>query len=301
MCGLCPANRSDLSFMDFRPDAAFKTALCQPGNDDTRVSDHPIWGISGVSRFSYTPDEMHAMALGPVIWMHASVMHTLIHPDIGVIRGGAFKSRVERLWESVLEAYEACGTEKRLSTLTVGMLGKNVHPALTCKAAEARHLVLPMLHLLRKHHRGTSYDSHAIRCYELLDAIYTVFECAGMFLTTAEAQLVQESMDHFLLHYNWLANWSKERGEHLFHVTTKHHSLWHMAYMARFLNPTASHCYGFEDFIGIIKKCGHAQVIATPMHNVPKKIWQCYQVALADTLCVDITTCPGRRRSARTA
>ena len=65
-CWLCKANRSDTNLRDYSSNAAWRaTVIGTAIGRRTRVSNHPVWSIIGVSRFSYTGDWMHMYDLGP--------------------------------------------------------------------------------------------------------------------------------------------------------------------------------------------------------------------------------------------
>ena len=145
-------------------------------------------------------------------------------------------------------------TEKRLTNLSVGMVGKTNHlPALSCKAMEARHLIVPMLHLFRGFRRSHAllgnHDGHVMSCYTALLGFYDSLENTGLFLGRGDAVRLLEVIERLLLHYNWLRCWSRQLGETMYKTTTKHHSLWHLAYFAQFMSPRASWTYAFEDFV----------------------------------------------------
>ena len=56
----------------------------------------------------------------------------------------------------------------------------------------------------------------------------------------------------------------------------KFHGFWHIAYFARWLSPKAVHCYKWENFIAKVQRMAKTCVIGTPMHKVPKKVFENY-------------------------
>ena len=106
---------------------------------------------------------MHALALGPIVNLLASIMWSFLLPDIGVFRVGVIDKKVSDMWSSLQESYDACKTDKRLTSLTKGMLGTQYLPCLSCGAAQAKALITPMKHMVRKHYRAIAHDDHAIR------------------------------------------------------------------------------------------------------------------------------------------
>lgn len=286
-CGWCVADRSGKKFRDVRPNAAWIATLYKYDVND-RVSSHAVWRISGVSRFSHRGDTMHGLILGPVICLHASLIWTLLDSRYGLFRTGTLASRLADVWALIQQCYKATKTQKRLTTLTLGMIGTNYLPALSCGAAEARHLVPAMVCLLQTCHRGIDHDDHCLQAYLHLETCLSTMSAGGLVLSDTESELCLYSMEHFLLHYNWLTKWSRSLGEYLCNSPTKNHACWHIAFLSKWLNPTASWCYAFEDFIGRIKLCGHAQTPGTTMEVIPAKIFQNYRLILTEILGVDV-------------
>ena len=55
---------------------------------------------------------------------------------------------------------------------------------------------------------------------------------------------------------------------------TKHHMLWHIAHMARWINPRAHWCYDFEDFVGDVIVSAKSCIAGTPMTLIGSKVMQ---------------------------
>ena len=83
-CGWCPANRTWCNIRDVSPNAPWKPLCYVAGPAARPVSRHRIWGIPGVSRFSFFGDLMHGGDLGALLHLHASTIEELTH------RGGPF-------------------------------------------------------------------------------------------------------------------------------------------------------------------------------------------------------------------
>jgi hypothetical protein len=282
-CLHCDARRDDpmCNVRDVSEHAAWRSTLRAP--EHRGVSDHEIWSIPGISAFSYVGDWMHTCDLGVLTYMHASVCHDLIDAD-GPL-GGAFDitRRVERLWVAIQKHYDLTGTTKRLANLTVGMLGGKgaVFPSLACKANESRHLVKPMLSLLREMNKGDRASLHRLRAYECLDeACMIVNSTPEFFLNDRQWQNLWRSANEFVLHYNWLTNYSIERGASRYSPAYKVHAFLHICQYAKHLHPRASWCYVYEDFIGRIKRLAVSSARGTSMHRLPRKVVAQYLVAL---------------------
>ena len=82
------------------------------GVSDRPVSDHLIWKIRGLTRFMSSGDEMHALALGPLLDLHGSAIADLIDPEIGCVTIGTTPHRrVEDVFLGLLECYRSCKTQ----------------------------------------------------------------------------------------------------------------------------------------------------------------------------------------------
>ena len=300
ICTWCPANKSNFSFKNFRPDANYKLCCYEPGPSDRPVSRHRIWNSGlGLTRFFYTGDVMHGSELGPLLHLHGSTICDMMGNGFGpsIVGNGAAEQRLDRVWQKVVHEYTMLGTTKRVSQVTKGMMGgfKSSRPAqISLKAAESRHLVKPILSLLRKDMNRTTLDKHRIRAYECVDDMYEVIMTSGFVLSDAEADAIESAVDQFLLHYNVLAKAAEEKGLFLYHVTPKFHWLWHIARFAKFLNPRLIWCYAFEDFVGRIQRCASSCQAGTPLWKVPVKCTDNYIRVLSYVLSGYSTT--GARR-----
>jgi hypothetical protein len=124
-----------------------------------------------------------------------------------------------------LQSKYIVGEECRLQTLTETMIGKpSEFPALTCKSAQSRHLVKPMLALLRDIGATNEKAGHRIQAYELMCEMITIVWGQGIYLTEASALRLRDACDEYLLHYNALVVLSRENNGYNF--TTKIHFMW---------------------------------------------------------------------------
>ena len=285
-CLWCPANRSSLNFRDVSVHARWKQLQYQPGPSDRPVSDHPIWLIAGVTRFHSSGDEMHGIALGPLQELHGSVIADLIDNELGRFVGGSNGTRVDEVWRELRSCMDRVGVSKRLTNLTVTMIGKPTRfPCLASKAAEARSLVKPMLLLVREHPKINSMHwQHVERCYKHIDDFYDVIENAGICLTTGQADIVKFSLERFTLHFSTLTQLSAERGVPRYNFTTKLHTAYHIGAFAQYLSPRCSWTYAFEDFMKTLIAIGKACSPGTPTKLIPMKIMEHYMLILSINL-----------------
>ena len=273
-CMHCRANRrADLNFRDVSAGAPWKATVCIPGPTDTPPSRHPVYTIRGLTRFHSPGDDMHSNDLGVSLWLHGSAMQDLLLD--GRLARPTRDGSVAELWRLLQTSYDQVGTTCRLQNLTSKMIASgraNKFPYLKVKAAESRHLVKAMLHLLIRLDNGTEYDAHRIMAYQYLDTFNDIVVDSGLFLSEPDGRLIAESADAFLLHYNWLASRNHDLDVQLYNFTIKFHVFWHIAHFAKWLNPKVAWCYTFEDYIGKVQRCGQSCTAGTPKHLVPRKI-----------------------------
>ena len=154
--------------------------------------------------------------------------------------------------------------------------GQSGYPYLIAKSNESRHLVVPMLDLLQR--------SHLLAAYACLSEMNTIVTDGGIMLSDLESSRLLDHCEAFLLHYNALTTGCMRAGKHRFNFTTKFHELWHICHFGKYMNPRASWCYAFEDFVKQVRKVGVSCVLATPMHLVPEKVIDNYLRATSSQL-----------------
>ena len=151
--------------------------------------------------------------------------------------------------------------------------GNSGDPSLNVESNESRQLVQRMLHLLtRQCPQPAPQERHLIQAYEHLNTMNEIVQNGAFVLTENESSRLLDACDAFLLHYNWLCDASMRDGDCFFHFTPKYHTLWHICHFGKYMNPRATWCYAFEDFVKHIRKVGVSCVCSTPMHLVPEKI-----------------------------
>ena len=65
---------------------------------------------------------------------------------------------------------------------------------------------------------------------------------------------MRQMCDRLLVHYNWLCKHAVAEDRLCYNITVKHHMLWHICDMSRFLNPTVVWTYELED---VRRHCDH--------------------------------------------
>jgi len=123
-------------------------------------------------------------------------------------------------------------------------------------------------------------DEHRLEALRLLNSIYETLRTAAIVPSDGDWNIVMDSVDHFLLHYNWLSKYSFSKGRLNYHLTIKFHMLWHLCYFSKYLNPRSVWCYEFEDLIRQIVRSAKNCVAGSSMAQVAQKVCQNYLLVL---------------------
>ena len=279
-CIFCPASRNGrLNIRDLRTNAGWKAEVFTPAQvEGRRPTDHPIWDILGLSRFSIGVEQMHTLEYGPTVNMLGSSISELVHDGP---YGGTLDQNMNRFNGDLAEEYDRQGTRYRITRITRSMFETSSFACLGhIRASEARALVPVILALVRKYNNGTDHDLHRLLALDLLNQMYSIIMPSGHFLTEEQSSHLLELCDLFLLHYNWLTNDALSSGRKLYNITYKTHMIWHMCAMAKYLNCRSSWAYGFENFMGKICRSAHAVINGTPIEQVGGKLARNYLMAL---------------------
>ena len=86
--------------------------------------------------------------------------------------------------------------------------------------------------------------------------------------------------DISLLGNNYMLERALRNNQLLYHMVTKHHFFWHIAYMARYQNPRWTACFEFEDFMGKIKLCAQAAMAGSSLARVGSKVMEHFLLSL---------------------
>ena len=273
-CGNCCVNRIEgtpLPVTDLSRDAAWKAPENQLCNTDL-PSRHPIWTIHGVTRSHCTGDLMHTGDGGVLLYFIGGVMQELV-VDATLYQGN-MEAKTSQLFTKIQQKYDELSSENRLTSLYPSMFTDDHtgFPCLSAKCAEARHLVPVMVLVLEDRGINSRLDAHRLEACKQLDRLYTIVSEGDMFLTATEAAGILDSVERFLLHFNFLHDYWEKRGKLLYNITIKAHCLWHIAADAKYLNPRCHWAYDFEDFVGKILKSAKACVAGTPMDLIAYKV-----------------------------
>ena len=233
-CHHCDATRDDDSptnVRNFALSAGWRDTFRSPA--DKGVSCHPIWSIDGIGAHMYMFDWMHCWDLGVLPELYGSTLHDILDVTGPFRRHRRFERRLELLWVELQKHYQAVDAHKRLANLTAGMVGQSseVFPALHCKANEARHLLKPMLSIVKEFFDGTTHVQHILRAYELADEIQDiVVQTPGFFFDRPTSRKLYDLTNEFVLQYNMLTHSSIERQNLRYNPISKIHTIIHIAF-----------------------------------------------------------------------
>ena len=225
-CGLCKADRDEHNVRNVQLDARWRHTIALPRVLTGPEFAHKVWTTTGVNWFMDSGDWQHTVDSGALLQLHGGCIRELTANN-GPLNGGNIDWRFSTLWEHLQSKY-TIGAGCRLQTLGKTSIGKpgKPFPELRCKSAVSRHLVLPMLLVLRDFGIHCERDGHRMRVYELMYEISEIVWGQGLFISEVSALRLREAFDLILLHYNALI--ALTRGDNIYNFTTKWHFAWYL-------------------------------------------------------------------------
>eukprot|EP00969_Alexandrium_andersonii_P168312 7440867-Alexandrium_andersonii.AAC.1 len=141
-------------------------------------------------------------------------------------------------------------------------------------------MVPVMVALCNTYNSGSPRDMARLAAAVHLARFYEVLNSATHFLTDDEHDLVMAAVWGFNQSYTQLAMDASNRGRLQFNLVNKNHVLVHMALGAKFLNPTATWTYPYEDLMGRAKRVAMASKAGLVGHRLPGHIMLKYRQVL---------------------
>jgi len=214
---------------------------------------------------------MHTFDLGLLLELHGSTLDELVYDDPDRSSGKA-EDRAKDLWQEIQKVYREQKVSSCLDHFRISDFHDPQHFCrMSCKAANARHL-LPVLYEVLKRRSGNSpRDKHRLRAYKLLNHCYQLMMTSGMFLDLETWKEVETTFDQFMLEYNWLTKHSFDNNVLRYNFTFKMHMAWHIIQFARWLNPRFTWTYIYEDFMGKVARSCQACTSGTSRPVVASK------------------------------
>lgn len=281
MCWLCPANKSDNPYTDFRPGSMWRR-MCYTASQTRAVpaTNHPIMQIPGVVTQTFCVESLHTNELGLMSHFSANVFFEQIYEKF--MEGATNAVRLANLWKHILKSYVDNGisSSNRIGHLHLEMFctPKAPHqhyPVFSgCKAREIRYLLPATADLCKKMlaKRPSSYTRHIDAAAGWLVKMYDVMENADMHPSAQEKVDFREAVDSFMMHYSALATRSQGKNEKRWNIVPKFHYSCHGADQFDYFNIVFQTAYGGETEVGLVSSLAHRCLDGTPAHKLSYKL-----------------------------
>ena len=272
-------------FLHLQPHAAW-VGTCHSPPTLGPPSNHRIFTIAGVTKFSIGLDSMHTMDLGVHAHFLGSCFHSMLYR--GTLRG-SLATREATMWAFLRAQYAIWKTPTRLSylqrSLWTDVRAPHVDPPImTTKAAENRQLVRPMVSMCQHYNTGSNRDNARLRAAVALARFQDILNNGGTFLTDDEHRLLMAEAWSFGHFYHQLNAHATNLDIKDFHIVNKFHFMLHLAMQAKHINPHLLWTYGYEDLVGRMKRLAMASKASLKPHLLTKTIFLKYRKVLSLTL-----------------
>ena len=284
-CWFCRASRrpgSPYPIIEVGPEAKWRSSVYSFAEGCAiQPSTHPIMGLIGASRYHFMGDLMHTGALGVCSYFAGSVLHELVNDD-RICAGGSRSERLDYIWSRIQHFYSLYDIPSRFTYLpmNVFMASDGGFPRLKGKAADIQWLLVPIHEILLELDDGSSHHRHRIRACKSLCDLFAIVRKNDSFLSEGDAKELEDSIELFLVHNNWLLERSLEESNLLYCHSTKAHMLSHIGELAKYQSPRAFWTYTWESFIGHVVQSAKSCLAGTPMQGVGKKILENFMLVL---------------------
>ena len=280
-CWACDTHRDHFKELKFESHNCVDASLARR----EPVSDHPLFTLPGVTSRNVRHDMLHVLFVNGVL---SHVMGSLLHYTCWFDKPGGHQKvapakRLSILFTEVQKEYTEHKVECRLTNLTLSMFCNPkqphaTHPMLHGKGAECKHLVKPLLAVLRKMlGKGRHIHNNMLSCLQSISDLVDLWDGCGMFLSSSEWKRTMKLHKDFVQEYKLLGEWAAENDRYLFHIVAKHHMMWHMCLDSRHQNPRFSACWKGEDFVGKMSRLCHSCSFGTKCTRLTTKVLPKYQ------------------------
>jgi len=284
-CEFCPCSKDGakgLWPMNFGPTCAWKNQLhtrtsWRASNPDMHLL---FKSFSFLSCLNIEADELHVLHLGVSQYFLGSVLWLLVY----VIMAGTPAQNIQRVWELILEKYTEQRTPTQFSALQLSSFinvakHNTEYPRLKGKAAEIKHLALPLLHAWKLLKRRSAHDQRVTACLEALLEIHDRIDehARDAFMTRDSSAALCQAVNHMLDQYSWLGVQADRNGHLLFTAAPKLHWLWHLSRRSIYMSPRRGACYIDEDFMKHMKGIAARCTSGVKLHMVPRSLMSKYR------------------------
>ena len=252
------------------------------------ASSHAIFQVPGISAANVRGDPLHILfCKGLYSHLIGSILHYCCFYE-GPGQTCKIKpwERLATIFSEIQAEYSEMKTSCRLTNLRLSMFCDAQKPwkrfaELDCKGGEAKHLLGPLLAVLRRiFSMESAHEQKMVSAATSLEKLVALWDGAGIVLTPAEFSKSLTLGKGFLDDYAWLNQWSLEKDRKSFHITAKHHTFIHLLWNSKFLNPRLHMCFKSEDFVGQVSKVAHSISMGVASARISQKFAAKYKVLL---------------------
>ena len=293
LCWRCPANRSDVPFEDFKPQALWRKRVYTAEYSRAHpATEHPVMRIPGVVSESFCFDILHINELGVLFHYIGNVFFNCVYNKW--LPGNTVAHRCQELWKQILHWY---GELKISSDNRIGKFSlesfvsdrktpRKHYPKLKgIKARESRYLLPVAVQLCRLTHEkkpGDAQIKNILEAGRCLEKMYAVMEAADMHPTLLEQIEFREAVESFLMRYGSLHQEFQRQGIQQWNIVPKFHYASHSPDLFEALNIRYVSTYSGETMVGLICALGHSCLDGTAAHKISKKL--CWKYRLGQFL-----------------
>ena len=273
-CGVEQRDGTATPITDLRRDGAWSTTLVA---DVELRTLHAIKRLEGVTIHHFAGDWMHTVCLGLLSYLLASVIADLLD-----LLPGSKTDKLSALWSLITQAFSTLCSSHRIATLTYSMFEHaDGFACMTTKAAENVDLLYALQWVAAGLCGDTARDRHRTRVLDAMCCMYGIIKNGDIFLDEARFRELRAHADVFCLHYRWLTHDSINRLCVMrYHIVFKHHHFIHVVDAAQWMNPRATWCYTFEDFMGILVTSAKACIAGSSMRIIGNKVLENWLLVL---------------------
>ena len=266
-CFRCLCDRMTRPWTDMRPGAAWRAVPVTPATW-LLTEKHAVFEASrvGLNVFHVCIDVLHTLDLGVSQYVVGGGLYLLAF-DGGL--AGKLNARLDMLWTSVGNAYDALGTPagERLQEANFRGLFENrrsgfpsTYPSLHVKAAVARHSMGMLRVLLQRLAPDTEPFGHLQACVGGIAHFYDAIMAHGIWLPPDAACEAADALLQAGAHLQTMCSFWRRYPRQLFYITEKAHYAQHIALdlVLTGFNPRFGWTYGDEDFMGRIAQVARA-------------------------------------------
>ena len=252
----------------------------------TRLSDHPVFSIRGVSHFNIAQDMLHICFVhGVVNKAMGSALKDWCWKDGKGRQKAPPVTRLAWIFQRIQTLYSEKRVACRLSNIKIKMFvsQESPHqsfPELRCKGAECKHLTEIFSILAAELHDGSEKSELRRQLFQNMFNFQTLADIAPMVPSDDQAAQAQGHMVSFLKQYHALSQMAKADDEMNWHIVSKHHRAFHLSENFKFLNCKFNWCFKSEDFVGRIAILGHSVTFGVRSTAITLKLMEKYRLLM---------------------